>query len=80
MKAGGKIIAVTRSTLTQFEGSRLEALFSGRWDKIPDRDNDGHIFLDLNPLCFQAIVDYLSEVKISTEESLADPPCFEQFG
>jgi len=74
INAGGKVIAVSRSTLTQFKGTKLEALFSGRWDKIMVRDSSGRIFLDVNPVCFQAIVDYLNEVKISTEENPAAPP------
>eukprot|EP00956_Cyclotella_meneghiniana_P010177 scaffold14046_cov76-Cyclotella_meneghiniana.AAC.6 len=74
INAGGKVITVSRSTLTQFKGTKLEALFSGRWDNILARDSSGRIFLDVNPICFQAIVDYLNEVKISTEESPAAPP------
>ena len=58
INAGGKIIAAKRATLTQLEGTRLETLFSGRWDKKLQRDVRGHIFLDINPKCFQAIVDY----------------------
>jgi hypothetical protein len=68
INAGGKTVSVTRSTLTQFKGTRLEALFSGRWDKKLIRDDAGRIFLDVNPVCFQAIVDSLNEVKISTDD------------
>ena len=64
INAGGKIIAAKRSTLTQLDGTRLEALFSGRWDKKILRDSHGRIFLDVNPKCFQAIVDYLTELLI----------------
>ena len=32
INAGGKVIAVSRSTLTQFKGTKLEALFSGTFD------------------------------------------------
>ncbi|KAL7522127.1 hypothetical protein ACHAWX_006817 [Stephanocyclus meneghinianus] len=74
INAGGKVIAVVRSTLTHFKGTRLEALFSGRWDKKLQRDSAGHIYLDVNPVCFQAIIDYLNEVKISTVDSPAAPP------
>lgn len=74
INAGGKAISVTRSTLTQFKGTRLEALFSGRWDKKLIRDDAGRIFLDVNPICFQAIVDYLNEVKISTDDCPAAAP------
>ena len=73
INAGGKVIAAKRSTLTQLKGTRLEALFSGRWDKKLQRDGNGRIFLDVNPKCFQAIVDYLNELTIS---SVDDPPAF----
>lgn len=73
INAGGKIIAAKRSTLTQLKETRLEAIFSGRWDEKLPRDRDGRIFFDINPTCFQAIVDYLNELKISTEENPPEP-------
>jgi hypothetical protein len=66
INAGGKVIAARRGTLTQWKGTRLEALFSGRWDKKLIKDNDGRIFLDVNGDCFQAIVVYLNELALST--------------
>ena len=69
INAGGKIIAAKRGTLTQLEVTRFDAICSGRWDKKLQRDNDGRIFLDVNPKCFQAIVDYLNELAISSEDS-----------
>jgi len=72
VNAGGKIISAKRSTLTQIQGTRLEALFSGRWDKKLSRH--GRIFLDIDPTCFQAIVDYLNEMMISSEDSPPSPP------
>ncbi|KAL7531595.1 hypothetical protein ACHAWF_003845 [Thalassiosira exigua] len=74
INAGGKVVAAKRSTLTQLKGTRLEALFSGRWDKALQRDGIGRIFLDINPKCFRAIVDYLSELAISSEEDPPSPP------
>jgi len=74
VNAGGKIISAKRSTLTQLEGTRLEALFSGRWDKKLQRDDDGRIFLDINPAGFRAIVDYLTEMAISSEDDPPTPP------
>ena len=74
INAGGKIIAAKRGTLTQLKGTRLESLFSGRWDKKLQRDNDGRIFLDVDPACFQAIVDYLNELAISSEDNPPHPP------
>lgn len=56
INAGGEIIDAVRSALTQFQGTMLEAMFSGRWDKVLTRDSAGRIFLDVNPVCFQAII------------------------
>jgi len=74
VNAGGKIMVAKRSTLTQMKGTRLEALFSGRWDDKLLRDSHGRIFLDVDSTCFQAIVDYLSEMMISSEDSPPSPP------
>jgi hypothetical protein len=74
INAGGKIIVAKRSTLTQIQGSRMAALFSGRWDKKLMRDGHGRIFLDIDPICFQAIVDYLNEMNISSKDSPPSPP------
>eukprot|EP00571_Detonula_confervacea_P005870 CAMPEP_0172329914 /NCGR_PEP_ID=MMETSP1058-20130122/61129_1 /TAXON_ID=83371 /ORGANISM="Detonula confervacea, Strain CCMP 353" /LENGTH=594 /DNA_ID=CAMNT_0013047107 /DNA_START=223 /DNA_END=2007 /DNA_ORIENTATION=+ len=74
VNAGGKTIAAKRSALTQLKGSRLEALFSGRWDKKLQRDSHGRIFLDVDSVSFQAIVDYLNELTISSEDDPPDPP------
>jgi hypothetical protein len=64
VNAGGKIIVAKRSTLTQLQGSRMDALFSGHWGKKLMRDGHGRIFLDVDPTCFQAIVDHLNEMTI----------------
>eukprot|EP00984_Skeletonema_dohrnii_P005109 scaffold1797_cov99-Skeletonema_dohrnii-CCMP3373.AAC.3 len=74
INAGGKVIAVKRATLTQLRGSRLEAMFSGRWDKKLVRDSSGRLFLDVNSDCFQAIVDYMNELAISSEDDPPMPP------
>ena len=74
INAGGKVIVAKRFTLTQLEGTRLSALFSGRWDKKLQRDSHGRIFLDVNPICFQAVVDYLNELLISSEDNLPSLP------
>lgn len=74
INAGGKIIVARRATLTQMKGTRLEALFSGRWDKRLQRDGKGRIFLDVNPICFQSIVDYLNELVISPPNYPCEPP------
>jgi hypothetical protein len=47
INAGGEIIRVSRGTLTQFQGTVLEGIFSGRWEDKITRDNNGCIFLDV---------------------------------
>ncbi len=74
INAGGKIIAVKRATLTQLHGTRMEAVFSGRWDEKLIRDGSGRIFLDVNGDCFQALVDYLHELAISSEDEPPERP------
>jgi len=76
--AGGKIITVTRGTLTQLQGTLLAALFSGRWENQLQKDGKGHIFLDVNPSCFKSIVDYLNERNISPPDAPLDPPFVEK--
>ena len=74
INAGGKIIAAKRGVLTQRKGTRLEALFSGRWEQKLQRDNSGRIFLDVNPKAFRAIVDWLNMMSISSEDDCPEPP------
>mmetsp|Transcript_21002 Transcript_21002/g.41908 ORF Transcript_21002/g.41908 Transcript_21002/m.41908 type:complete len:592 (+) Transcript_21002:58-1833(+) len=74
VNAGGKIISARRGVLTQRKGTRFEALFSGRWEKKLQRDNSSRIFLDVNPKAFRAIVDWLHESAISSEDDKIQPP------
>lgn len=78
INAGGKIIATRRGTLCQLKGTRFEALFCGRWDKKVQRDSSGRIFLDVSGECFQAIVDYLNVLAISTEDDCPESPTVDE--
>ena len=49
-------------------------MFSGQYDKLLPRDGSSRILLDINPTCFQAIVDYLNEMSISSTDDPPDPP------
>ena len=73
INVGGDQVIVLRETLTQIPGSRLEALFSGRWESRLIRDEEDRIFLDVNPYCFRKIVDYLRLLKVSSDIE-TDPP------
>ena len=59
LNVGGVNVTALRDTLTVFPDSKLAGLFSGRWDKLLQRDSKGRIFLDLHPLCFKKILDCL---------------------
>lgn len=79
INAGGKVITTKRAILTQLKGTRLESLFSGRWDKELQRDNNGRIFLDVNPVCFQLILDFLVERSMAVaEDSIQEPPSVDE--
>lgn len=58
----------TGFTLTQDHvalpaGSLLEALAGGRWNAVALRDPAGRIFLDIDPVQFRAILDWVFDVK-----------------
>jgi hypothetical protein len=74
INAGGKVVVARRGTLTQSKGTRMEALFSGRWDKKLLRDRDDRIFLDVNSDCFQAIIVYMNELIGSSCDKPPEPP------
>ena len=57
INAGGVVMSVTKDTLTHIKGKRLEALFSGSWDRHLTRDNNGKVFLDINSKYFWVVAD-----------------------
>lgn len=64
LNVGGTPFTIQRSVLASRPRTRLGALASGIHDADLLRDKKGHIFLDLNPLCFRAIVDYLTALEL----------------
>ena len=74
INAGGKIIVARRGVLCQLKETNLEVLFSGRWEKKLLKDSSGRIFLDVNGDCFQAIIDWLNLLAISSEDEPPKPP------
>jgi len=74
VNCGGRVISARRSTLCQLEGTKFGTLFSGLYEKKLPRDREGRIFLDLCPDEFQAIVDYLNELSISSPDDLPTLP------
>ena len=67
-------MSVTRDTLTLIKRTRLEAIFSGRWDKRLPRDKDGRMFLDVNYTCIRAVVEYLNDCKITNSDCAPKMP------
>jgi hypothetical protein len=63
----GTELFARRDTLTVVKGSRLEALFSGRWENQLLRDESGRVFMDVDPAMFKKILEYLYMVKISED-------------
>jgi hypothetical protein len=69
---GTKLFA-RRDTLTVVKSSRLEALFSGRWENQLLRDDQGRVFMDVDPKSFMKVLEYLYMVKISEDEDALLP-------
>ena len=67
LNVGGTKMHILRETLTLIKGSRLEVLFSGRWESKLLRDEEGCVFFDVDPLYFKKIVEYLYSVKLFQE-------------
>ena len=60
LNVGGTEMSALREMLTLIKGSRLDVLFSGRWDNQLLRDEKDRIFLDLDARYFKKIVEHLS--------------------
>ncbi len=63
LNVGGKTMKIRRDTLSIIKGSRLENLFSGAWDERLLRDENSSIFMDIDPVIFNKIIEYLYLVK-----------------
>ena len=74
LNVGGEIMATTRSTLCQVEGSLLASMFSGRWEDKLSKDKQGNYFLDFDPAFFKPILSYLRAKKIETPERKTKVP------
>lgn len=58
----------------QAEGSGLAARFNGNWEHCLDRDDQGRIFFDWDPYCFQQILCYLRSRAILSNLNAAPVP------
>ena len=68
LNIGGKKMTFTRNVLTCVKGSRLEILFSGRWENKILRDKEGCIFLDIDPSYFVKGIEQIL-TKISNDNN-----------
>ena len=69
INAGGKIIAVLRSTLTVVPDTVFAYMFSGRWEGSLKRDSNGRIFLNNDPELIKIIINYLRTKAIEDPSS-----------
>jgi len=65
LNIGGRIFSVKRTTLCQIEGSLLSSMFSGRWEKNLERDENNRVFMDIDPDCFGLILKWLRMLKVN---------------
>ena len=78
LNVGGTEMYALRETLTQIKGSRLEALFNGRWEDKLLYDEKGRVFLDLDASYFKIIMEHLhlmnSNCDSNNQENYSDWP------
>jgi len=67
LNVGGTKMRVLRNTLTLIKGSRLDILFSGRWESKLLRDEDERAFMDVDPHSVKKIIEYLCLVKLKLD-------------
>ena len=62
------LLFARRDTLTCVKGSRLDGLFSGRWENQLLRDDKGRVFMDLDADAFKKVLAYLYTIKTSLRQ------------
>jgi len=68
LNVGGTFFTTYKSTLTQYEGTLLEAMFSGRHPLA--KDSSGRFFLDRSPEMFRYILELLrNHLSFSSKDS-----------
>mmetsp|Transcript_57057 Transcript_57057/g.105488 ORF Transcript_57057/g.105488 Transcript_57057/m.105488 type:complete len:237 (+) Transcript_57057:120-830(+) len=64
LNVGGELFTVKRETLCVCKGSYMTVLFSGQYDGNFLRDEQGHVFLDFDPVAFELVLNWLRDKKI----------------
>ena len=59
LNVGGRLLTTTRTTLTKYQGSMLERMFSAENPLPPARLVDGAYFIDADPDVFNSILTWL---------------------
>ena len=72
LNVGGTEMYALRETLTKIKGSRLEALFSGRWEDKLLRDEKGRVFIDMDARYFKKIMEHLHLMTTSKDDGHAE--------
>ncbi len=73
LNVGGEIITTTRQTLTKIPKSSFSSVFNGRWEHKLQRDLEGNIFLDFNPILFRHLLDQLQIIEINNSINIYPP-------
>lgn len=68
LNIAGKYMSTTRETLTQAEDSLLAKMFGPRWAGRQKLDNQGRIFLNYDPYCFEQLLSFLMSKLIEHPE------------
>lgn len=70
INCGGKILATTRSTLKKYDGTLLEAMFSGRHKMNTDRD--GRVFIDRDPKYLRILLNLMRDPRSAIPRNMQD--------
>lgn len=75
LNVGGRLFTTIRATLCQVDGSLLASMFSGRWgERSLVRDEENHVFLDMDPDCFEFIMKWLRMLRIDPDTEFPTIP------
>jgi len=74
INCSGQVFEVPRGTLCSIEGSYLAQLFSDENGTTIRPDADGFYYLDINPVCFSLVVEYLLNRRLRVDAPLPVVP------
>jgi len=74
LNVGGQPMSTTRTVLCSAKGSLLAGMFSGNFDSGHKRDQEGRIFLDVDPPIFAKVLSHLRLRRIASPDCPAPLP------